>query len=220
MMSIRSLASSLETTCTLEPRMPTQAPTGSIRPSFVLTTILAREPGSLAAALISMTSSEISGTSILKSSTNISGEVRLRKSWGPRCSDLTSVSKALSRSLTLNVSRGIIWSRGSKASALLPKSTMMLSRVTFLTVPATSSPTRSLYSEITISRSASLTFCTITCLAVWAAIRPNSRLAIFSSHVSPIPNSLFLSAACSRVNCEPSSRYSSSSTTVQTRKVS
>ncbi len=63
--STRSLFNSLETACTREPRIPTQAPIGSIRPSLVLTAILALDPGSLAAALISITSSFISGTSIL-----------------------------------------------------------------------------------------------------------------------------------------------------------
>jgi transcription termination factor NusA len=157
-MSMRSFASSLDTTCTREPRIPTQAPTGSIRPSLVVTTILAREPGSRAAAFISIISSAISGTSILNSSINMSGDVRLKKSWGPLCSDSTSVNKARIRSPMRKVSRGIIWSLGSSASAFLPRSTIMLSRVTFLTVPATSSPTLSLYSEITISLSASLTF--------------------------------------------------------------
>ena len=41
-----------------------------------------------------------------------------------------------------------------------------------LTVQLTSSPTRPEYSEKMVSRSASRTFCRITCLAVWAEMRP------------------------------------------------
>ena len=52
-MSIRSPLSSFETACTLDPRIPTHAPTGSKRLSLVLTAIFAREPGSRAADLIS-----------------------------------------------------------------------------------------------------------------------------------------------------------------------
>ena len=48
MMSIFSPCNSLTTACTREPRMPTQAPTGSIEESFETTAILAREPGSRA----------------------------------------------------------------------------------------------------------------------------------------------------------------------------
>jgi hypothetical protein len=48
MMSTRSPASSLDTACTREPRMPTQAPTGSMRLSLLRTAILARRPGSRA----------------------------------------------------------------------------------------------------------------------------------------------------------------------------
>ena len=108
MISMRSLASSFDTTCTRDPRMPTHAPTGSIRPSLVLTTIFAREPGSRAAALISMTCSAISGTSILNSSISMAGEVLLRNNCGPRCSERTSVNSARRRSPIRNVSRGII----------------------------------------------------------------------------------------------------------------
>ncbi len=44
-MSTRSPAISLDTACTREPRMPTQAPTGSMRGSLLRTAILARMPG-------------------------------------------------------------------------------------------------------------------------------------------------------------------------------
>jgi hypothetical protein len=53
MMSIFSPCSSLTTACTREPRMPTQAPTGSTEESRETTAILAREPGSRATALTS-----------------------------------------------------------------------------------------------------------------------------------------------------------------------
>jgi hypothetical protein len=51
---------------------------------------------------------------------------------------------------------------------------MTLPNSTRLTRPLTISPTRSLNSSYCRSRSASRTFCTITCLAVWAAMRPKS----------------------------------------------
>ena len=54
MMSIFSPCSSCTTACTRLPFMPTQAPTGSIELSWLITPILARLPGSRAAALISM----------------------------------------------------------------------------------------------------------------------------------------------------------------------
>ena len=54
MMSIFSPCSSFTTACTREPRMPTQAPTGSMEESRLITPILARDPGSRATALISM----------------------------------------------------------------------------------------------------------------------------------------------------------------------
>jgi hypothetical protein len=57
MMSIFSPCSSPTTACTRAPRIPTQAPTGSMEESFEITPILAREPGSRAQALISMTPS-------------------------------------------------------------------------------------------------------------------------------------------------------------------
>ena len=53
MMSIFSPCNSFTTACTREPRMPTQAPTGSTEESREMTAILAREPGSRATALTS-----------------------------------------------------------------------------------------------------------------------------------------------------------------------
>ncbi len=57
MMSIFSPCNSATTACTREPRMPTQAPTGSMELSLETTAILARLPGSRATARISMTPS-------------------------------------------------------------------------------------------------------------------------------------------------------------------
>ena len=82
-MSTRSPASSCVTACTREPRMPTQVPIGSMRRSSVNTAILARTPGSRAAALISSRPSSISGTSSSNSSMMNSGAVRDRMSCGP-----------------------------------------------------------------------------------------------------------------------------------------
>ena len=56
-MSIFSPCSSLTTAWTREPRMPTQAPTGSIEESREVTAILAREPGSRATDFTSITPS-------------------------------------------------------------------------------------------------------------------------------------------------------------------
>ena len=69
-------ASSLEPDCTRDPRIPTQAPTGSILGSLLFTAILARTPGSRAADTISIKSCPTSGTSSLKSSTRPSSAVR------------------------------------------------------------------------------------------------------------------------------------------------
>ncbi len=66
-MSIFSPRSSCTTACTRLPFMPTQAPTGSTSESREETAILARPPGSRAAASITTTPSAISGTSISKS---------------------------------------------------------------------------------------------------------------------------------------------------------
>ncbi|MCY1442849.1 hypothetical protein D9M71_592370 [compost metagenome] len=141
--STRSPPNSPDTAWTREPRMPIQAPCGSIRLSLERTAILAREPGSREAAMTSMRPSAISGTSMRKSSISICGAVRDRISCGPRFSVRISLSSARRRTPTRKVSRAMMSSRASKASALLPRSTMTLSRVTFLTVPEMISPTRS-----------------------------------------------------------------------------
>ena len=109
--STRSPPNSPETACTREPRIPTQAPTGSIRLSLLLTAILAREPGSRAAPLISSISSPISGTSTRNSSINISGLVRLTNNCAPRASGLISYNKPRTLSPGRNVSRGSMSSR-------------------------------------------------------------------------------------------------------------
>ena len=62
---IFSPCNSVTTACTLEPRIPTHAPTGSIVLSDEQTAIFALDPGSLATDLISIILSLISGTSCL-----------------------------------------------------------------------------------------------------------------------------------------------------------
>ena len=81
--STRSPRSSLVTMRTREPRAPTQAPTGSTLGSLDHTAILVRCPGSRAAALISTTPEEISGTSSSNSRLIRPGWVRLTTIWGP-----------------------------------------------------------------------------------------------------------------------------------------
>ena len=103
MMSTRSPAISLDTACTREPRMPTQVPTGSMRGSLVLTAILARMPGSRAAALISIRPSPISGTSSSNSSIRNSGAVRERNNCGPRGSARTSLQECFDAILGLEL---------------------------------------------------------------------------------------------------------------------
>jgi len=53
MMSILFALQFMTTACTREPRMPTQAPTGSTENAREITPIFARDPGSRATALIS-----------------------------------------------------------------------------------------------------------------------------------------------------------------------
>ena len=78
-----------------------------MRLSLALTANLERNPGSRAPALISITPSLISGTSISKSSTIISFAVRLKKICAPLGVDFTSLIKALKRSFFLIDSFGI-----------------------------------------------------------------------------------------------------------------
>ena len=89
-MSIFSPRSSCTTAWTRLPFIPTQAPTGSTSPSREETAILARPPGSRAAASMTTTPSAISGTSISKSLRSSSTEARERMICGPRDSRSTS----------------------------------------------------------------------------------------------------------------------------------
>ena len=185
-MSILSPAISFETDCTLEPLIPTQAPTGSSLGSLDLTAIFALTPGSLAALKISIKSWPTSGTSKLKSLIKKSECVLDKNNWGPFASALTSFKYALILSPFLTASLGIKSSFSIKPSVLLPKSINTPWCSTRLTIPIINSPTLSSYDSTTLNLSASLTFCTMTCLAVCAAILPNGTDSISSSIASPI----------------------------------
>ena len=141
--STLSPASSLDTACTREPLMPTQAPTGSNRASLLFTATLARTPGSRAAPMISITFSPTSGTSRRKRATSNSGAVRLTNNCGPRASGRTALRYPRNRSPLRTASREIISSLGTNASTLPPKSRYTLPRSTRLTIPVTNSPRRS-----------------------------------------------------------------------------
>ena len=106
-MSTRSPASSLVTAVTREPRMPMQVPCGSSRGSLDFTAILARTPGSRAAARISIRPSSISGTSSSKSRSRSSGTMRDSTSCGPRACASIFVTYARTRSPTRRFSFGI-----------------------------------------------------------------------------------------------------------------
>ena len=157
---------------------------------------------------------------MLNSSISILELVRESTNCGPRPSVRISCKTARTRSPIRKTSLGRIFSRGNKASALFPKSIIILSRVTFLTVAEISSPTRSRYISTTLARSASRTFCTITCLAVCAAMRPNLTDSICSTWTSPIFNSVSTSAASCEVHSVPNMAIPTSPTTVHRRKVS
>ena len=186
MISILSPSNSPETDWTLVPLIPTQAPTGSILPSFVLTVIFDLDPASLAMPLISIISSLISGTSILKSSVTISGQLLLSINWEPLPSTSLIWSTALTLSLILKISPGSNWSRGIIASTSFPISTIILSRVTLFTIPLTRELSWDLNIETILSLSASRTFCIITCRAAWVSILPNSTLGTSEEKVSPM----------------------------------
>ena len=90
MMSIFSPCSSPTTACTREPRMPTQAPTGSIEESREITAILAREPG-IAGDRLDLDDAVVDFRHFLANSFAMNcGCVRDRKICGPRCSRRTS----------------------------------------------------------------------------------------------------------------------------------
>ena len=171
--SIFSPCNSLTTAWTLEPLIPTHAPTGSILGSFDNTDIFALLPGSLATLLTTIMPSYISGTSCVNKAAKKSLEDLDKNIWAPLVSWVTSTIKDLNLSPGLSCSLGIIWSRFIIASPL-PRSIVTEWFSTRLMVPTTISPIRSLYSWNCLSRSASLTFWEITCLAVCAAIRPKS----------------------------------------------
>jgi len=97
----------------------------------------------------------------------------------------------------------------------------MLPRSARLTTPVTSSPTRSFHASTTCWRSASRTRWTMTCLAAWAAMRPNSGFSICSSIQSPTSTpSASSTASISRIWRSGDSITTSSATTSQRRKVS
>src|SRR5882757_6316948 len=89
-------------------------------------------------------------------------------------------------------------------------------------MPLTKVPARSLYASTTCARSASRTFCTMTCLAVCARMRPNGTDSIGSSTKPPGSTSLSMSRASSRRNSRSgtSSSVESSANTFQRRNVS
>jgi hypothetical protein len=102
------------------------------------------------------------------------------------------------RSPLRNCSRGSISSRRTIASPR-PRSTTTLPYSTRLTMPLTMSPMRSLYSWYCRSRSASRTFCTITCLADCAAMRPYSS----GGRVSAITSPICAAGLCRRASSSP-----------------
>ena len=103
------------------------------------------------------------------------------------------------RSPARKLSRGIISSRRTTPSAL-PRSTTTEPNSERLTTPCTTSPMRSLYSSYWRSRSASRTFCTITCLAFWALMRLKSTGGRVSAMMSPIWASGLRLRASARLN--------------------
>ena len=92
---------------------------------------------------------------------------------------------------------------------------MTLPYSTRFTTPLMMVPTRSLYSSYWRSRSASRTFCTMTCLAVWAAMRPNSSVGSGSAMKSPGSASGFMARASARLISVK--WFSTSSTTSRAR---
>ncbi|MNT40433.1 hypothetical protein D3C72_1767460 [compost metagenome] len=133
-MSTASPPISLRTAVTRVPRTPTQVPIGSMRLSCATTAILARTPGSRAAALISSRPCSISGTSFSKSLIRNSGAVRDSSICGPRAARSTFRIYARTRSPVRRFSFGMIWSRASSASTR-PDSTISPFLSARLTVP-------------------------------------------------------------------------------------
>ena len=164
--------------------MPTQVPIGSMRGSFDFTAILARKPGSRAAAFNSRSPSSSSGTSSSNRTLMSSGVMRDKTNCGPRRVRSTFSRYARTRSPTRRFSFGIVWSRGKSAS-MRPDSMITLPRSIRLIVPVTSNSSRSRKSLNTCSRSASRIFCRMTCFAVCAPMRPKSTGSSGSSIMSP-----------------------------------
>lgn len=119
-----------------------------------------------------MVRSSTSGISSSNIDLTKSGCARLRTIFTRWPVRRTSKITALTRSPTWCDSPGICSLRGSNAS-LLPSDTMAVPASTRVTVPTTSSPFLALNSLKTVSDSASRIFWIITCLALWAAIRPS-----------------------------------------------
>ena len=117
--------------------------------------------------------SAISGISSSKRRRTKSGWVRLRMILTRWPTLRTSRMMARMRSLGWWLSPGICSLRGRSAS-VLPRLTMTAPPSNRCTVPVTRSPRWSSNSSKRLSRSASRIFWMITCLAVWAAIRPSS----------------------------------------------
>jgi hypothetical protein len=93
-----------------------------------------------------MTPSEISGTSILKSSTSISWQDLDKISCGPRDSVLISVRMARTRSLIRKVSRRLTHHEATALGVVTQIDDNVVAGH-FLTVPASSSPSRLRYSS-------------------------------------------------------------------------
>ena len=167
------------------PRTPTQAPTQSTRASELMTATLLRYPGSREMARISITPSAISGISCSKSRWTSCGRIRERMILTRLPTFRTSKIVARMRSLGWKVSPGICSLRGRIAS-VAPSVTVAVAPSKRLTTPDTISPICSSNSSWIASRSASRIFWMMTCLAVWAPIRPESS-AVSISTPSRVP---------------------------------
>ncbi len=140
-----------------------------------------------------MVRSSISGISSSKRRRTNSGWLRDRMIL-TRCPCLrTSRMTALTRAPTWCVSPGICSLRGRSAS-VLPSATMAEPPSWRVTVPWTRSPLFWLNSSKTALHSASRIFWIITCLALWAAMRPSSAGSTSSSPlracISPLSRSM------------------------------
>src|SRR5580704_17860953 len=96
---------------------------------------------------------------------------------GPLAARSTRRRTTRTRSPTANCSRRDCSRLGMRASAL-PRSKITSIGSRRLTVALRTSPARWLYSLKTVSRSASRTFWKMTCLAIWAAMRPSGGVLV------------------------------------------